>query len=433
MEPIILEKPEKLAKSRIDDIFAEYLSNPELIKDIWNKTTEQKYLYWDKFRFNDPILGHSITESWYLVRQLRRNYSQPIPVYNTDGYPYSLFITKEIKTKLDFIDYSLKESEKSWSSYDLTDWQKKAKLALIEESITSSQIEGANTSRDHALKMITTQISPKTRDEQMIKNNYQVMQDIAENYSKEKLSISTIRELQAELTHDTLDDGFIPGEFRTDEDKIVVTFNNKISYKTPPMEFVSHELERFIKFANDNSKYHPIVKAIMLHFWFAYLHPFPDGNGRTARALFYWSLYRDGYKGIAYLSVSSIIKRSQKNYALAYLYSEQDNYDFTYFLNYNLTKIITAINEFTEYLEKNYEDTKRYKHFLNHKHPELNVRQIDIMVYLKEKNHSTTMKECMEIYDVSRRTAYNDLDKLKSLGLIVGSEKQGYKKSNLKP
>ena len=429
MEPIILEKPEKLAKSRVDDIFADYLSSPEIIGNIWKKTTEQRYLYWDRFRFSEPIVGHSITESWYLVKQLRHNYSHTTPVYDIDGEPYSIFITKEIQSMLDFIDSFLKESEKTWSDYDLTTWQKNAKLALIEESITSSQIEGANTGRDHALKMITTQASPRTRDEQMIRNNYQVMQDIAENYSREKLSISVIRELQAELTHGTLEDGFIPGEFRTDDDNIIVALGGKISYRTPPMDFASRELERLIVFANDGTEYHPVVKAIMLHFWFAYLHPFPDGNGRTARALFYWSLYRDGYKGIGYLSISSIIKRSQKNYALSYLYSEQDGHDFTYFLSYNLTRIITAIREFTDYLEKNYEDTKRYRHFLSHKYPELNIRQIDIMVFLKDKNHTTTMKECMEIYDVSRRTAYNDLDGLKALGLIIGSEKQSYRKA----
>jgi hypothetical protein len=40
---------------------------------------------------------------------------------------------------------------------------------------------------------------------------------------------------------------------------------------------------------------HPVMRAITLHFWLAYDHPFCDGNGRTARALFYWSMLKQGY------------------------------------------------------------------------------------------------------------------------------------------
>jgi Fic family protein len=52
---------------------------------------------------------------------------------------------------------------------------------------------------------------------------------------------------------------------------------------------------------------HPIVRAIILHFMLAYDHPYVDGNGRTARALFYWSALKDGYWLIEYVSISRII------------------------------------------------------------------------------------------------------------------------------
>ena len=52
---------------------------------------------------------------------------------------------------------------------------------------------------------------------------------------------------------------------------------------------------------------HPMIRSIILHFWLAYDHPFVDGNGRTARALFYWSMLRHGYWLFEFISISQII------------------------------------------------------------------------------------------------------------------------------
>src|SRR5205814_10028127 len=53
--------------------------------------------------------------------------------------------------------------------------------------------------------------------------------------------------------------------------------------------------------------FHPMVRSMILHFWLAYDHPFVDGNGRTARALFYWSMLRNGYWMFEYITISKII------------------------------------------------------------------------------------------------------------------------------
>ena len=50
-----------------------------------------------------------------------------------------------------------------------------------------------------------------------------------------------------------------------------------------------------------------VVRAILVHFWLAYDHPFVDGNGRTARALFYWVMAREGYWLCEYVSISRIL------------------------------------------------------------------------------------------------------------------------------
>ena len=77
---------------------------------------------------------------------------------------------------------------------------------------------------------------------------------------------------------------------------------------------------------------HPAIRAIILHFWLAYDHPFIDGNGRTARALFYWLMLRHGYWLFEFISISEIILKAPVQYGEAFLYTETDQNDLTYFI-----------------------------------------------------------------------------------------------------
>ena len=78
--------------------------------------------------------------------------------------------------------------------------------------------------------------------------------------------------------------------------------------------------------------YHHHIRAIILHFWLAYGHPFVDGNGRTARALFYWAMLHEGYWLFEFISISNILRKAPAQYGLSFLYSETDDNDLTYFI-----------------------------------------------------------------------------------------------------
>jgi Fic family protein len=118
-----------------------------------------------------------------------------------------------------------------------------------------------------------------------------------------------------------------------------------------------------INFANDklnsNIFIHPVVKAIIIHFWVGYLHPFCDGNGRTARALFYWYLLKNNYFGFSYIPLSKELKVSKSKYAKSYIYSEQDDLDMTYFLSYNLSKIKLALDKFKEEVKLKFKENEK--------------------------------------------------------------------------
>lgn len=81
-----------------------------------------------------------------------------------------------------------------------------------------------------------------------------------------------------------------------------------------------------------------------------YDHPFVEGNGRTARALFYWSLARSGYWLMEYISISRLLKQAPAQYGSAYMYSETDENDTTYFILHQISIIERAIDALYEYL-----------------------------------------------------------------------------------
>ena len=98
-------------------------------------------------------------------------------------------------------------------------------------------------------------------------------------------------------------------------------------------------------FANTNGEdafVNPVVKGIILHFWLAYVHPFMDGNGRTARALLYWYALKHRYWLFEYLSISTAILNARAQYYRSFLYSEIDDNDVTYFIYYKLRATFTA-------------------------------------------------------------------------------------------
>lgn len=303
-----------------------------------------------------------------------------------------------------------------FAPYQMLSEQNKQKFltrGIIEEAIASSQLEGANTTRKVAKNMILQKREPRNQAERMIINNYKTMQMIEQDWKHRKMSLELLLEI-----HQTLSDK---------DDNIVVGDRGRLRtdiVHTPPKEaFLKKEITRLIDYANDeggNVFIHPIIKAIFLHFWIGYLHPFTDGNGRLARALFYWYLLRQGYWTMMYLPISTVIKKSREQYSMSYIYAEQDDFDITYFYDYHLKKIIQALDEFHVYVNKKVSENRLIDQIVS-KESNLNERQKNTLHYLLSEGDGafSTAMTYMTLYNVSRLTAYNDLHKLMKLGYVV--------------
>jgi Fic family protein len=219
---------------------------------------------------------------------------------------------------------------------------------------------------------------------------------------------------------------------RKDEDEIVVQdkLTGEVYHIPPNEEVLIKEIDSFIRYANDEDESgftHPFIKAVILHFWIGFLHPFCDGNGRTARAIFYWYLLKKWYWGFSYIPISQVIKNSKKQYTDAYLYSEQDWNDLTYFLVYIANKTNQAFEEFKKYVNKKKKEQKWIMSELSHLW--LNDRQVKLVGYFLENPKSYTNNSIHKnYYNISINTAKADLENLYDKWLLIKEKQWKYEK-----
>lgn len=294
--------------------------------------------------------------------------------------------------------------------------------AFREEAIASSMLEGAATTRKSAKEMLRTGRKPRSRGERMVLNNYKAIQFIRQNRNQE-LSTDFLIELQRILTIETLDEPDQSGRLRRDDDEIVVADElGEVLHSPPASGELPERLETLCKFANQSEMgehfIHPLIRGCALHFQLGVDHPFCDGNGRTARAVFYWYMLRSGYWLFEYLPISRLIYRSPAKYARAFLYSETDDYDFTYFLMYKSRIILKAREDLKEYLLKKQRELALARRTFA-KDTSLNHRQRELIIrVMRNPDRLFTIAGYMGEFNVSYGTANNDLSQMVEGGYL---------------
>jgi len=415
-------------KYEFSELIGRQLSSKELFDTIV-QAHHPEYLYWSKIKRKSWLPdGMPAEEFWAHIKAFRRFISVQTPIRDQESAIFS-------RSKLPQYEPFLHEMDMQMGGHlmgqnNITDNEKLEYVSrgLMEEAIASSQLEGAHTTRLVAKKMLMEGRKPQDKAEHMILNNYKTMQAIEAEFCKKELTLEMLHELHRMITKNTLPKEE-QGVFRSDEDKIVISpkGDENITYVCPQMAFVAQELPKLISFANDQDRSgftHPVIKAIMLHFWIGILHPYVDGNGRLARVLFYWYLLKHDYWAFAYLPISEMIKKSPGQYSWAYVYSEQDDNDLTYFIDYNIRKIELAREAFALYLERKRKEKEVENRIVRSDH-NFNKRQLKLLHYFyRDPKDRINISAHAKIHHVTRIPAAHDLKNLMALGYLT-SQKQG--------
>ena len=392
-----------------------------------------RYLHWDKLRHLEPPPDWSSEEYWLALKHARKNLYKKLPLTAKSGANFQFCLTDSIFKDLHWLDQNA--SGHIGMDKPVTNPQTRDTYlvsSLIEESISSSQLEGASTTRNVAIDMLRQDRKPQDHSEQMIFNNYHAMQFIRE-VKQENLTESMILHLHGILTEKTLDDEKNAGKYRAASDDIhVVDGTAAVLLHTPPAatELPGRiaQICRFANHVNEKEFIHPVIRAIVLHFMIGYDHPFVDGNGRTARALFYWSMAHQDYWLMEFISISQIIKQAPAQYGKAYLYSETDDNDLTYFIIHQLEVIRKAITALHHYLEKKAAELHEVEKILDDSvlQGQLNHRQLSILRHaLDHPDTIYSIQEHQAAHKISYQTARTDLLKLSDEFKILSKRKYG--------
>jgi Fic family protein len=383
----------------------------------------QGYLHWEKAKYLKAPVSISPEELWFLIKFSRVSNIKTIPLADPKGKRFGFCLPDVVLKELHFIDQNAGGSI-LMDNPELSSEARERYLisSLMEEAIASSQIEGAATTRKVAKEMLREGRPPKSKAEKMILNNYHTIRRI-KTFLGQPLSIDILHELHRSLTEGTLEDPAAAGRFRNEDEPIYVVdeSDGQTLHVPPPAPELPDRMERFLAFANDKSDdpfIHPVVRAILLHFWLAYEHPYVDGNGRVARAVFYWYMLSHNYWLFEYLSISRIILKSVRQYARAYLYAEHDDQDATYFLVYHLKAIHLALGELHHYLARKQREMREAITLLRNV-PRLNYRQIALLRHaVKHPDAVYTIESHKNSHNVVRATARADLFDLVGRGYL---------------
>ena len=385
------------------------------------------YLHWDRLKHRSPPEGFAHLDWWFALKFKRAGSRIVLPeLLSTSGRALSVTRHARVDAGLARMDRFL-GGQVVMPEAATNEATKEQFIAssLMEEAIHSSLFEGAVSTREVAKDMLRSQRHPVNRDERMILNNHTAMVRLRE-MATQPLSAEAVLELHRILTEGTLDREHeagklqLPGEERVN---IVDDRLHRIVYSPPPAEQLPERMERLVAFANApdvaHGQYvHPVLRSILLHFQLAYDHPFYDGNGRTARALFYWSMLRRGYWLAEFFSISRPLYRQRHPYELAYQFVESDEQEGTYFILQQLEVLDRAVSDLFDYVDRKSRAQRQLRLRLKGR-DDLNHRQLALLDHaLRHSDALYTHDSHGNSHRISGVTARADLQQLVARGWL---------------
>lgn len=411
-----------------EELLSAMLLTPnDKVKEMVNKINET-FEYWDTVKYKRCPDGCTPQQLWTYVKAARVKSMMSV----WGKYGITLTLTNQMQRMCHEIDMNW---GRSWGTDSIIGDENKEQYlvgSLMEEAIYSSQMEGAATTRKVAKEMLRKKMTPKDKSQQMIANNYQTIQFIV-SHKDALLTPELLLQIHQLMTEHTMQDPQEAGCFRSNNDVVV---ENGITHETvhipPTYEEIPNFVEDLCRFFNEQDApqfIHPIIRGIIIHFMVAYVHPFADGNGRTARALFYWYMLKQGYWLTEYLSISRVIAKSKKSYEKAFLYTEADGMEMGYFVAYNMRVLQQSFKQLQDYIKRKQEEKRAANSFL--RIGNINTRQAQIIkMFADDSNLVVTIADLQAQFLVSPTTAKADVVGLINMGLLAeisfNKVKKGY-------
>lgn len=278
---------------------------------------------------------YSVSSVKEFIGLLRQNLAQPLPLadFSSDELFYlpnlAQISTNGMKQLL-----SVPASNQSFGLQ-----------AMTEEIHATFQIESIRSSRN-SIRHILNGYAPRNEEESRIYGMKRGLDFIADRQNA--ITEENLHQLYQISSGDYLpdEDRLLPDHFYRHDHVYVV--GGEESREGLPAQQLPDAMKRLVDFTNAKDGINELHKAAILHFAFAYYHPYFDGNGRTARLLHLWYLVQQGYPAALFTPFSRYIAESKAAYYKAYDRVEKNALisgytDVTPFLSYFCNEIYNRL------------------------------------------------------------------------------------------
>lgn len=296
--------------------------------------------------------------------------------------------------------------------------EKMQNKALVLEAHHTTHIEGTQLTLEESEQLWQGQhlaeVNPDDAKELL---NYREAFELVSSYvgDGEPMTEGLIREIHKRLVQGVRDDSATPGFYRKIQNYVVNSKTKEVIYTPPPVYEISHMMQALVDWLNEEEAIHPVLISGIAQFQLVHIHPFLDGNGRTARLLSTLCLYRKGYDLKKLFTISEYYDRNRADYYKAIQSVRENDMDMTGWLEYFSEGLAVQLREIKD-LGK-----QAIKQSLLTKEHHLSERQRLAIDYMTTEGSLSIQQFENMCPDVTRRTLQRELKKLIGKGLVISS------------
>lgn len=288
--------------------------------------------------------------------------------------------------------------------------------ALVLEAHYTTHIEGTQLTLEQSERLLGGQtVTNANPDDARELTNYRDAFNLVSDYldSDTPLTEGLIREIHKRLVKGVRGNSAAPGQYRKIQNYVVNSKTGETVYTPPPVYEIQRMMQELVDYINKTREIHPVFVSGIAQFQLVHIHPFLDGNGRSARLLSTLCLYKKGYDFKQLFTMSEYYDRNRSDYYKSIQSVRENKMDMTEWLEY-----------FTHALAKQMQEIKMKGQavirtdILTNKH-KLSERQAKAVQYILQNGELTIKDFVLLCPSTPKRTLQRDLKNLADKELLT--------------
>ena len=290
--------------------------------------------------------------------------------------------------------------------------------ALLRSAHSSTAIEGNPLTLEQVSELAAGRnIMVRRKDKKEVLNYLEALEKIPEFAERKPFKLTDLLELHKLVTRDTLENPADEGSFRNQQVAVVNRATGQIIFMPPPTDQVATLVEEYLEWFNSEEvdEIDPVLEAGLAHYELVRIHPFVDGNGRTARVMASIVLFKRAFDIKRFFALDDYYDQDRRAYYTALKTVDQDRLDLTGWLEYFTEGVAVSLKAVEDKVIGLSQDIK----FLKQRGQiALTERQMKIVERIIEKG-SITNREVRQITGLSDEGVRKEINKLIELKVIA--------------